>query len=153
VHKCLESKSPILASIMVRLSALGFAFAATSVLVPGVLSQSIPACAQSCATEASTASGCDMYVGFLVRATSSAVVQNSIVSPVRIPPASALVKRLLPMPVNASVRHALPPTSRRLKLISDLCATVRSFVHIHIERYLKTPMTYRPYFKLCSTHW
>ncbi|KAN0127867.1 hypothetical protein V8E53_014314 [Lactarius tabidus] len=42
---------------MVRLSALGFALAAASVLVPGVLSQ-VPACAQTCATSAASSSSC-----------------------------------------------------------------------------------------------
>ena len=51
-------------NIMVRLSAVGFALTAASVLVPGVLSQSVPACAQTCATTAASASGCDLYVGF-----------------------------------------------------------------------------------------
>ncbi|KAH9167130.1 hypothetical protein EDB89DRAFT_140674 [Lactarius sanguifluus] len=46
---------------MVRLSTvLGFAFAATSVLIPGVLSQDIPACAQSCAQSAADTSGCSL---------------------------------------------------------------------------------------------
>ncbi|KAH8985523.1 hypothetical protein EDB92DRAFT_1882135 [Lactarius akahatsu] len=46
---------------MVRLSTvLGFAFAATSVLIPGVLSQDIPACAQSCAQSAADSSGCSL---------------------------------------------------------------------------------------------
>jgi hypothetical protein len=49
---------------MVRLSALGFALAAASVLVPGVLSQSIPACATTCASSAAAAAGCDPYVVF-----------------------------------------------------------------------------------------
>ncbi|KAI9452289.1 hypothetical protein BJY52DRAFT_1190419 [Lactarius psammicola] len=46
---------------MVRLSTvLGFAFAAASVLIPGVLSQDIPACAQTCAQTASDSSGCSL---------------------------------------------------------------------------------------------
>src|ERR1700677_2217743 len=48
---------------MVRLSALGFALAATSVLVPGVLSQ-VPACAQTCETSAASSAGCTLYVEF-----------------------------------------------------------------------------------------
>jgi hypothetical protein len=50
---------------MVRLFALGFALAAASVLVPGVLSLTAPACAQTCQTQAAGATSCASYVGFL----------------------------------------------------------------------------------------
>ncbi|KAH9065992.1 hypothetical protein EDB83DRAFT_730775 [Lactarius deliciosus] len=53
--------SPPRSNVMVRLSTvLGFAFAAISVLIPGVLSQDIPACAQSCAQSAADSSGCSL---------------------------------------------------------------------------------------------
>ncbi|KAH9055391.1 hypothetical protein EDB87DRAFT_1688319 [Lactarius vividus] len=48
-------------NVMVRLSTVfGFAFAATSVLIPGVLSQDVPACALACAQSVSDSSGCSL---------------------------------------------------------------------------------------------
>ncbi|KAF8267925.1 hypothetical protein EI94DRAFT_1801053 [Lactarius quietus] len=44
---------------MVRLSIVGFALAAASVLVPGVLSQTVPQCATTCAAEVGTTLGCN----------------------------------------------------------------------------------------------
>ena len=74
---------------MVRLSALGFALAAASVLVPGVLSQ-VPACATSCETQAAAAAGCKLYVGFhLIPASSSVEVQIRLFFLGQIPTASA----------------------------------------------------------------
>ena len=91
---------PILSSTMVRLSALGFALAAASVLVPGVLSQ-VPACATSCATTAAASAGCDLYVGFhWIPAFSSVDVKIRLFFLGRIPPASAAVRRSLPMLVH-----------------------------------------------------
>ncbi|KAF8267927.1 hypothetical protein EI94DRAFT_1729033 [Lactarius quietus] len=55
----LQSSIPPYPNIMVRLSLVGFALAAASVLVPGVLSQTPPACATTCATEVGTTLGCD----------------------------------------------------------------------------------------------
>ncbi|SRR6266404_1992276 len=50
--------------IMVRLSTVfGLALATTSVLIPGVLSQTLPPCAQTCVSGASTTSGCALCVG------------------------------------------------------------------------------------------
>ena len=56
---------------MVRIStALGFALATVSVLIPGVLSQEIPACAIICAEQAAGISSCSVYVEFLRKSSS-----------------------------------------------------------------------------------
>jgi hypothetical protein len=68
----IDRYSPPYSNIMVCLSTvLGFALAATSVLIPGVLSQAIPACAEACAATASASSGCALYVGHLFPPVSS----------------------------------------------------------------------------------
>lgn len=136
----LISLSPPYSSVMVRLSTvLGFAFAAASVLIPGVLSQDIPACAQACAQTASDSSGCSLYVEF--RAISSSVLKFlhsiSTFSPGRTPTASATVRRSLARPVNASLHNARPTKFRRLKHTSCLSAVVRSFVLFRNGRCLK----------------
>ena len=61
-----------------------------------------------------------------------ALLNSSFFSLGRIPRASVPVRRLLTMLVNVSFRHARPaPISRRLRLISSLCAVVRSFVYTY----------------------